>query len=517
MNLTNSMRRSIQQTPDKVATIFRGRQRTFRELCERVARLAGALKAAGVKADDRVGILALNSDRYLETCMAVWWAGAVLNPVNTRWSVPEVVYSLDDCDTGVLVVDDHFLPMADSIMKSARRVPVMIHAGDGAAPAGVLSYEALIADTPAAEDAGRGYEDLAIIMYTGGTTGFPKGVMQSHRNIWTGCIQRMAEIPPVRNGRSLHAAPLFHMAALSRALNQFIAGETHVIIPAFDVREVLDTIERERVTELGLVPTMIQALITHPEFGRRDLSSVKRLAFGASPIVASVLERTMNLFPGVEFSQSYGLTEAMVITANPPENHGEAGRASGLCLSVGRVLCGSEIKIVDSNGVEARRGTVGEIVIRGPSVTRGYWNKPQETAAALRNGWLHTGDGAYMDEAGYLFIVDRIKDMIVSGGENVYSAEVENTIGRHPAVAMCAVIGIPSENWGEAVHAVVVRKPDVQVTEEEIREYCKQYIAGYKCPKSVEFRPELPLSGAGKILKRDLRAPYWGGKSKKVN
>jgi long-chain acyl-CoA synthetase len=437
--------------------------------------------------------------------------------VNIRWSVPEVVYSLDDCDTGILFIDDHFLPMAAGIARTAKRPPLFIYMGERETPDGMQSYEGLIAANVPAEDAWRGYEDLAIIMYTGGTTGFPKGVMQSHRNIWAGCIQRVAEAPPIRNGRSLHAAPLFHMAALSRALNQFIAGETHVIIPAFNALEVLETIERERVTEVGFVPTMIQALIDHPEFGKRDISSVKRLAYGASPIIASVLDRTMRLLPGVDFSQSYGLTEAMVVTSNPPENHGEAGRASGLSLSVGRAAWGTILKIVDEAGNEVPRGTVGEIAIRGPSVTRGYWNKPQETATAIRDGWLHTGDGAYMDNAGYVFIVDRMKDMIVSGGENVYSAEVENAIGRHPAVNMCAVIGIPSDTWGETVHAIVVLRSGEQVSETEIREHCRTLIANYKCPKSVEFRTEMPLSGAGKILKRELRSAYWEGKAKKVN
>jgi long-chain acyl-CoA synthetase len=517
LHLTNSLHRCVQQTPEKIATIFRGRTRRYDEFTERVARLAGALTAMGMAAGDRVGILALNSDRYLETCMAVWWGGGVLNPVNIRWSAPEVVYALDDCDTGILFIDDHFLPMAAGIAKNAHRAPLFIYMGERDAPDGMHAYEDLMAAHAPVEDAWRGYEDLAMVMYTGGTTGFPKGVMQSHRNIWTGCIQRVAETPPLKNGRSLHAAPLFHMAALSRALNQFIAGETHVIIPAFNALEVLETIERERVTEVGLVPTMIQALIDHPEFARRDLSSVKRLVYGASPIIASVLERTMALFPGVEFSQSYGLTEAMVVTTNPPENHGAEGRASGRSLSVGRAAWGTLLKIVDEAGNEVPRGTVGEIVIRGPSVTRGYWNKSQETAAALKDGWLHTGDGAYMDAAGYIFVVDRMKDMIVSGGENVYSAEVENAVGRHAAVAMCAVIGIPSDTWGETVHAIVVLRQGAQVTEDEIRDHCRTLIANYKCPKSVEFRDEMPLSGAGKILKRELREGYWKGKSKKVN
>ncbi|SAK59517.1 AMP-dependent synthetase and ligase [Caballeronia temeraria] len=517
MYLTNSLHRCVQQTPDKIATIFRGRQRHYDDFCQRVARLAGVLQQAGMKENDRVGILALNSDRFLEVMMAVWWGGGVLNPVNIRWSVPEIVYSLDDCDTGLLFIDDHFMHMAAPIAKTAKRAPVFIHCGDAATPDGMLCYEQSIESAQPVDDAWRGYEDLAIVMYTGGTTGFPKGVMQSHRNLWSGCIQRIAETPPIKGGKSLHAAPLFHAAALSRALNQFIAGETHVIVPAFSPSEVLATIERERVDEVGLVPTMIQALVDHPDFCKHDLSSVKRLVYGASPIIASVLERMENLLPGVEFYQSYGLTEALVVTANPPANHGAAGRASGLSMSVGTALCATVLRIVDEQGREVPRMSVGEIVLRGPSVTRGYWNKPEETAHAIRDAWLYTGDGGYMDAAGHVFIVDRMKDMIVSGGENVYSAEVENAIGRHPAVAMCAVIGVPSDEWGETVHAVVVKKPGASVTEDEIREHCRAFIARYKCPKSVEFREQMPLSGAGKILKRELRAPFWDGKGKRVN
>ena len=517
MYLTKTLHRALQQTPDQVVTIFRGRRRTYREFCDRVARLAGALRASGMKPGERVGILALNSDRYLEYTMAGWWGGGVLNPVNIRWSVPEVVYSLDDCDTGILVLDDQFVHMAHGIRAAARRPPVLIHASDGEAPQGMLSYEQLIAQAAPVDDAGRGREDLAIVMYTGGTTGFPKGVMQTHASLWSGCIQRMADTPPLRGGKTLHVNPLFHIASMARALNQFIAGETHVIMPMFEPRELLETIEREQITELALVPTMIQALISHPDFEAWDLSSVRRLGYGASPINAAVLEQTMAKLPGVDLTHSYGLTESMVVSSNPPENHGEAARQRGLHLSAGRAGIGVELKIVDADGKEVPRGSVGEIIVRSDGVTRGYWNKPEETARALRGGWLYTGDGAYMDDGGCLFIVDRIKDMIVSGGENVYSAEVENVLGRHPAVAMCAVIGVPHETWGEAVHAVVVLKAGMQATEDDIRAHCRGFIAGYKCPKTVEFRDQMPLSGAGKVLKRDLRTQHWQGKTRAVN
>ncbi len=518
MYLTQGLQRSLQQTPERVATIFRGRRHTFREFGERVARLAGALQNTGMAAGDRVSMLALNSDRYLEYMMSVWWGGGVLNPVNIRWSVPEIVYSLDDCDTGILLVDDHFISLAKAIGAKAKRTPIFIYAGEGEAPEGMLSYERLIEATVPIEDAGRGGNDLACIMYTGGTTGFPKGVMQSHLNLWSACMARMTGMPPIRGGVLLHVAPLFHVAGLARSLIQFMAGECHAIVASFDAGDVLQTIEREVITETLLVPTMILALLAHPDFAKRDLSSLKRLTYGASPSASQMVEQVIALLPWIELSHSYGLTEACpTVSSNLPDNHTEAARKSGLSRSVGRGGLGVNVKIVDPDGHEVPRGTVGEIIVRGPNIMQGYWNKPEETAKALRDGWLYTGDGAYMDEQGYIFIVDRLKDMIVSGGENIYSAEVENIIARHLSVAMCAVIGVPHPQWGEAVHAVVVPQPGATLSEDEVRAHCREFIAGYKCPKTVEFRDALPLSGAGKILKRDLREPFWVGKTRAVN
>lgn len=518
MSMTQSLHRSLQQNPDRVATVFGDRQRTFREMGDRVARLAGALQSLGMAPGDRVGMLALNSDRYLEYIMAVWWGGGVLNPVNSRWSVPEVVYSLNDCDTRILIVDDNFVPMTEGIRAGARHAPILIHAGDGEAPAGMHSFEQLIAQAQPALDAGRGDDDLATVMYTGGTTGFPKGVMQTHMNLWAASIQRMVEMPPLAGGALLHSAPLFHIGAMAHALMQFIAGERQVIIPGFDVGAVLEAIRQHGVDEIPMVPSMLQALISDPRLASYDLSGVKRSVYGGSPIATALLEDILAKLPGIGLYQVYGMTEACpFVSTNPPENHGASARASGLSRSVGRAGMGVSVKIVDVEGREVPRGTVGEIVVQGPNIMRGYWNKPDETAQALRDGWFHTGDGAYMDEQGYLFVVDRMKDMIVSGGENVYSAEVENAIARHAAVAMCAVIGVPDERWGERVHAVVVTKPGASVSEEAIRVHCRELIAGYKCPKSVEFREAMPLSAAGKVLKRDLRAPYWAGKTRAVN
>ena len=517
MYLTQGLHRCMQQSPERIAIIDAERSRTYRDLHERVARLAGGLQKLGMDTGARVSMLALNSDRYLEYLLGVWWGGGVLNPVNIRWSVAEIVYSLDDCDAGILIVDDHFLPMAPAIAEAAQRRPVLIYAGENDAPAGMQSFEKLIADETPVPDVFRGGNDLAAIMYTGGTTGKPKGVMQSHLNLWASAVSRMAEFRDYGTTVSLHAAPLFHTAAMARAVGHFIAGDTHVVLPTFDARAALEAIERHRVEEVLFVPTMLQAVLEHPDFARRTLSSLKRIYYGASPISAAVLDRALVALPGIEFYHAYGLTEASpVVSVNPPANHGPEGRANGLYRSAGRPGLGVTVRIVGPDGAELPRNTVGEIVVRGANVMQGYWNKPAETAEALRDGWLHTGDGAYMDDDGYLFIVDRLKDMIVSGGENVYSAEVENVLSRHPDVAQCVVIGIPDARWGEAVHAVVVARPGSSLSESALREFCKQFIASYKCPKSIEFRDAMPFSAAGKVLKRDLRAPYWQNHSRQV-
>ena len=299
---------------------------------------------------------------------------------------------------------------------------------------------------------------------------------------------------------------------------QFIAGGTHVMIPSFTALSFMETVQRERVTDTLLVPTMIQMVLDHPDFARHELGSLRFLVYGASPIAESLLDRTTAAFPGLSLMQGYGMTElAGCVSYLPPYYHTSEGRALGKLRSAGRAAPMAEVKIVDADGAEVQRGTVGEIAARGMSVMLGYWNKPSETLKTLRDGWVHSGDGAYMDEDGFIFIVDRMKDMIVSGGENVYSAEVENAVLKHPAIASCAVIGIPSEKWGESVHAVVVARPGSDIDEAGLIAHCKTLIAGYKCPRSIELRSELPLSAAGKVLKNKLREPYWDRQARMVN
>ncbi|MFF2555731.1 long-chain fatty acid--CoA ligase [Nocardia sp. NPDC058058] len=514
MYLTQGLHRAAQQTPDAVMTICGDRTRTFGEVLDRVSRLAGALRELGVGDGDRVAMLSLNSDRYHEYLLAVPWANAVLNPVNIRWSPAEIAYSLVDSGTEVLFVDDAFAAMLPALRQQHPGLRTVIHCGDGTTPEGALAYEELISGTEPIADARRGGNALAGVFYTGGTTGFPKGVMLSHTNLATSALGGVASGHLFTPGvRFLHAAPMFHLADLAGWYGAVLLGGTHVMIPAFEPVATLRAIETHGVTGTLLVPVMIQLLVDHPATAEHDLSSVRHVMYGASPISAAVLERAMKAFSAAGFVQAYGMTElSPIATLLSPADHLE-----GRLRSAGRAVPHSEVRIADADGNEVPRGTVGEIVVGGGHVMLGYWNRPEDTAAAIRDGWMHTGDGGYMDENGYVYVVDRLKDMIVTGGENVYSAEVENAVAAHPAVASCAVIGVPDEDWGERVHAVIVCQPGRQVTAEQIREHVKTLIAGYKAPRTIDVVDALPVSGAGKILKRELRKRYWDTEGRQVN
>jgi acyl-CoA synthetase (AMP-forming)/AMP-acid ligase II len=513
--LTQSLHRNLQQNPDRIATIHGDRTRTVAESADRIARLAGALAGLGVHRADRVGILALNSDRYHEYIYACAWMGAAVNPVNIRWSPAEIAYSLRDSDTRVLLVDDAFAPMIPALREQFSGLTTVIHCGDGDLPAGTLSYEGLIAEHAPIGDVRAGGGELAGVFYTGGTTGNPKGVMLSHDNLLSSALGGLASghfVTP--SGRLMHAAPMFHLAAIGSWVAGCLVGSTHVFLPMFSPAAVMAAISEHQVTDTLLVPTMIQMLVDDPSVGDSDLSSLAKLIYGASPISEALLERARKVFPSAGFAQGYGMTEmSPVIALLMPADHDDPR----LHRSAGRAVPTVEVRIVDPDDNEVPRGEVGEIVARGDNVMLGYWNRPDDTAAAVRDGWMHTGDGGRMDENGYIFVVDRIKDMIITGGENVYSAEVENALAGHPAVAACAVIGVPDPDWGERVHAVVVLLPGRQATADDIRAHCKTLIAGYKSPRSVDFVESLPMSGAGKILKRELRKQYWDASENQVS
>ncbi|QUQ62427.1 acyl-CoA synthetase [Kutzneria sp. CA-103260] len=506
MQLTQSVHHAVQQTPDLTATIFGDRVRTWAESVDRVARLAAALTDLGVRQGDRIGLLALNSDIYHEFLLAVPWADAVLMPINTRWSANEIAFSLRDSDTRVLYVDDTFAPMAPQLRELA---PCLENVIEGAA-----AVDRLIADHEPAPDARRGGDSLAGIFYTGGTTAQPKGVMLSHNNMMVSALGAVAATNTVPGGRYLHVAPMFHLAALSGWLLHNVVGGTHVLLSPFTPVGMADAIERHRVTDTLVVPTMLQLLVDSPATAEHDLSSLRRLAYGASPISDALLDRSTKRLPDTEFTQAYGMTElAPIATLLGPDAH----QVPRLRRSAGRAAPHVEVLIVNEHDVEVPRGDIGEVVARGDNVMLGYWNRPEETSQALRGGWLHTGDAGYMDEDGFVFLVDRLRDMIVSGGENVYSAEVENALAKHPAVAACAVIGVPDGEWGERVHAVVVAVDGVRPTVDELRDHVKEHIAGYKAPRSIEFIEVLPLSGAGKVLKRELRSRHWAGRDRSVS
>ena len=505
MYLTQPLHRAVQQTPDAINSVYRDRALTHRQVRDRVARIAGGLRARGIRTDSRVGLLSLNTDTFFHSCLAIAWADAVVVPLNTRWSVKEMSYALHEADVEVLLADDPFLGLADQLRYAVPGLREIIGIGDAPVPGGLTPLADLLAADPV-EDAHRQGAELAGIFYTGGTTGLPKGVMLSHRGIFVsalGSLTALARIP--RGGGNLLVAPAFHMAGFAIWVQGMLLQMTAVPLPGFDPPGVLKAIEDHRIKQALLVPTMIQMLVDHPEAQRHDLSSMESLIYGASPISEAVLDRARKVFTGTAFTQAYGMTElSPTTTILTDADHDDPV----LRRSAGRAAPYARVKIVDENGDEVPRGTVGEIVASGEHVMLGYWKQPEATAEAVRAGWMHTGDGGYMDERGYVYVVDRIKDMIISGGENVYSIEVENVVARHPAIAQVAVIGVPDEIWGERVHAVVTLAPGSALDLDELRDFCKQDIAGYKAPRSLEIVEQLPLSGAGKILKRTLRAQY---------
>jgi acyl-CoA synthetase (AMP-forming)/AMP-acid ligase II len=519
MRLTQALDRAATVNANGLATRIGDRQQTWSQFRDRVSRLASGLKEMGVKPGDRVAMLSQNSDRYLEWFFAVPWAGGVFVPINTRLAAPEVAYWLNDSGSELLFVDDDFVPMLEPLSGMLETVRQVIYAGDGSAPKGLAHYESLIDGKPGAEDAGRVGDDLAGLFYTGGTTGVSKGVMLSHVNLVANALNVIPIMAFDSRTNWLHAAPMFHLADGVGTFAVTMMAGGHSFVPKFDPVATLEAMQKYRTTHGVLVPTMVNMVVNHPDVGNYDLSSVERILYGASPMPAAVIRRALEVIPSVKFVHGYGQTEsAPFLTALGPEYHDLTSPLSEKMGSIGHPGAAIEVRIFDENDNEVPRGTVGQICARCANVMQGYWNKPDLTAETLRNGWLHTGDSGYMDEDGFVYIVDRIKDMIISGGENVYSAEVENAVYQHPAVAECAVIGVPDDKWGERVHAIIRRKGGQDVTADEIIAHCHDMIAGYKCPRSVDFRDEpMPLSGAGKILKTELRKPYWEGHTKQVN
>ena len=502
MYLTQALHNAVRHSRGQALTVYGDRVRSVAECVDRVGRLAAGLHRLGVGRGARVAVLGPNSDRYHESLLAVAWADAVVVPLNSRWIPAEVGFALRDCQASVLIVDESFLPALAAIRKHAELSAVVV-TGDGPPPPDAVGYERLVAESAPMADSRRGGDEVFGVFYTGGTTGQPNGVMLTHTNVITsalGCLATGEFTTP--GGRLLHAAPMFHLADLATWVATLIAGGTHVMLPGFTPAGVLAAIEEHQITDALLVPTMIQLMVDFPDASRFDVSSLAHLIYGGSPMPPALLARARKVFPQAGFVQAYGMIGlGPVATLLSPADH----EVPELTASAGRAAPHAEVRVVDQAGDELPRGAVGEIVVSGDHVMAGYWQRPEETAAALRDGWLHSGDAGYMDDRGYVYVVDRIKDMIISGDENVYSVEVENVLARHPAVAACAVVGLPDPQWGERVHALVVLAPGTSSTVDELRDFCRQRLSAYKIPRSVEFVAALPTSAAGKVLKRQLR------------
>ncbi len=523
MLLNRALRRAVRYFPNNIATIFDGQRQSYRELGHRVKALARSMSELGIGRGDHVAVYLLNSSQFLETVYACFEIGAVIVPLNTRLAADELVFIINDAECKAFITDNLLLPTAVTFKSRLEGIRHFIAIGGGE---GFIDYESMIAEhvgnsSPLTNDDDSPDEKLAGLFYTSGTTGLPKGVMLSHRNLWMNALHTLAVRAPEPGQNFLHAAPMFHLATFPAVINVTVNGGTHTILQRFDLKAMMVLIESARVTSTVLVPTMLNFLINHPDFSEHDFSSLRRITYGAAPMPVELLKRAMKLLPNVEFGQGYGQTESSpLLTSLLHEDHITDGeeRLIRRLASCGRPVAGVEVEILKDDGTLAQPGEIGEVIARGPNVMMGYWKRPEETASTLRDGWLHTGDMATVDEDGYIYLVDRKKDMIISGGENVYSTEVENVVYQHPSVREAAVIGVPDDKWGEAVTAIVTINPGASLTEQKLIDFCSAKLADYKVPKRVEIREgELPKSGTGKILKKELREPFWLGHNRRVN
>ena len=518
MQGTRFLTQAVACQPHRIATICNGRRRSWREVGNRVPRLAAALRALGIADGRFVAALAMNSDRYVELFFAVPWAGGAFAPLNIRWSLAENEYALTDSKASVLFVDDSFVDQAFELRRTLGWVQALVWIGEGPCPEGMLDYETLVAQTDPMPDAGRCGEDLWVIFYTGGTTAHPKGVMMSHRGLFVATLGYLAWLPTAEDLSFVYVAGYFHFAGASALLYITLAGGTHIPLPRFDPVQVMQAISEHKATNAVLVPTMINLLLNHPDFDKYDLSSLQTCVYGGSPMPEALIKQAMKKLPTWRFFQVFGMTETGgFATILRWRDHVTAGPKAKRLRSAGQPAFGNEVKVVLPDGTEAPPQTLGEIVVRSDMLMNGYLNNPQATAAVMKDGWMHTGDAGTMDEDGFLYVADRIKDMIVTGGENVYSIEVERVLFTHPAVREAAVIGVPSARWGESVHAVIVPRDGMTVTEAELDAHCRAHIGGYKVPRSYEFRTDpLPVTPVGKVRKNVLRDPHWAGQDRKI-
>ncbi len=482
--------------PEREALVCGDLRLTYASFYDRCRRLVGAMQDIGMQPGDRIAVLGSNCHRFVEAFAALPSGGFVIVPLNYRLAEAELAAIIGDSGARVLITDRDPGRLQGAVEQVLRW------------PAGLEG--ALAAATPAVLGAGVQPSDLAALFYTGGTTGKPKGVMLSHANIVCNSFHKTIAVG-LRSDEVFLAAPaMFHVAGIAPLLSLMTLGARTVVTGAFEPDVCLDLIEQEHCTMMMPVPTMLAAMVQAQVARPRDLRSLRLLGHAASPISTELLRQAAATFPGVDLAEFYGATETTAIVTC--QHHEELMVESPLVRSCGQPVPGVSVRVLDGNGAEATPGAVGEVIVQSRAVMMGYWQNPEATAQALKGGWFHTGDLGYVDDESNLFLVDRAKDMIVTGGENVYSIEVENALASHPAVIEVAVFGIPHERWGEAVHAIVVSASTSTSLADELIAHCRDLIAGFKVPKTIDIQTEpLPKSGPGKVLKRSLRDRFWEG------
>jgi acyl-CoA synthetase (AMP-forming)/AMP-acid ligase II len=533
MILTESLTKALKLFPRKHAIVCGGKRWTYQEFCNRINRLSHCLKDFGIEKDDKIAILHPNCHTFLEAYYAIPQIGAISVPINYRLSPKEIAFILQDSDSKILIADSVFKNQVDAIRREIRGVEKILWTGEAKGDSCLpvsreksieMNYEEALgqADSKGLPTPPVHGEDIAQIYYTSGTTGRPKGVMLSHKNGMTHALGTIAEIHLTDRDVWIHVAPLFHLADAWATWAVTWVGGTHVIVKEFDAKVVLETIQREKVTLTNLIPTMLNLMVNHPDVRKFDYRSLRVLLSGGAPIAPEVVRKIVDTFK-CDYIQTYGMTETSpYLTLSILKEHlkklPDEDRLR-FKSKTGREFIGVELKVVNDRGEEIRKDEkeVGEIIVKGDIVTKGYWKLPEETKKSIKDGWLYTGDMAVIDEEGYITIVDRKKDMILTGGENVYSTEVENILYMHPAILECAVVGVPDQKWGEAIKGFVVLKSGQKATEQDIIRFCKEKMAHYKAPKSIDFIEALPRTGSGKIHKKGLRDKYWEGYDKKVH
>lgn len=517
MLIGDLLTRAAKWYPEKEAIVFEEKRFTYPEFNARANALAHALLDMGVRKGDRVALICHNSHYYSEVVFAAAKIGAVSTNLNWRLSSREMAFLVNDSDARVIIFSKRFAHLFEPMLALMDKDFTLIGV-EGKLREDMHDYDELISRYPTHEPEADVHEDDVFMqLYTSGTTGRPKGVMLTHANLIANCRSTMVELQMDRDWNLLGILPIFHIA-IFMMFNVVMMGAKVTFLHGFDLTAILKTIEKEKISALGFTPIMFLFLLEHPAIDQYDLSSVRNIVYATAPISPDLLARSMKRFP-CRFYQFFGMTEmSPVMTMLIAEDHVLEGPPHKVRWlgSAGRPVLDVEVRVVDGDGNDCPPGATGEIIGRGSTMMKGYHKLPAETARAIRDGWYHTGDMGYFDDYGYLFIADRKTDMIISGGENIYPREVEEAIQKMEGIMDVAVIGVPDDAWGEAVKAVIVRKPGSDVTEAMVIEHCKDHIASYKKPKTVDFVDAMPRSAMGKILKHELRAKYWEGRTRKV-